>query len=272
MLGNVWEFQWDVFAAYPTTAVTDPLGAVNGWRGMKGRSYVQPLAELRAAIRANWNPADGNVNANIGLRLVRTAVLPVAQAGSAALGVAEAACPTGYHVNTTDNICSPDTIACSQEFASSAIQTWNGAAYGDCSVVTCDAQSIQSGSVCTGACSAIGAAATMTAAQTVTGALAATDSANSVRGQGFYFDKYAITLTAGQRVRIALTATGGFSDTYLYVAGGSTCGILADDDDSLGNYNSVINFTAPAAGTYYLHATSYNGGAVGGYTLTTAAF
>ena len=77
-------------------------------------------------------------------------------------------------MNTADKVCSPDTIACSLEFASSAIQTWNGAAYGDCSVVTCDAQSIQSGSVCTGACSAIGAAATMTAAQTVTGALATT--------------------------------------------------------------------------------------------------
>ena len=55
----------------------------------------------------------------------------------------------------------------------------------------------------------------MTGAQTVTGALAATDSANSVRGQGYYFDKYAITLTAGQRVRIALTATGSNWDTFL---------------------------------------------------------
>ena len=274
MLGNVYEYQWDVYAAYPTTAVTDPLGAVNGWRGIKGRGYTDTLNgyAMRAAMRYNWDPANGNGNTNIGLRLVRTAVLPVAQAGSAALGVAEAACPTGYHVNTADKVCSPDTIACSLEFASSAIQTWNGAAYGDCSVVTCDAQSIQSGSVCTGACSAIGAAATMTAAQTVTGALATTDSANSVRGQGYYFDKYAITLTAGQRVRIALTATGGFSDTYLYVAGGSTCGILAADDDSLGNYNSVIFFTAPAAGTYYLHATSYNGGALGGYSLVTSAW
>jgi formylglycine-generating enzyme required for sulfatase activity len=264
MLGNVYEYQWDAYAAYPTTAVTDPLGAVNGTRGIKGRGFGDTLNgyAMRVAMRYNWNPADGNGNANIGLRLVRTAVLPVAQS----------ACPTGYHVNTTDNVCSPDTIACSQEFASSAIQTWNGAAYGDCALVACDAQSIQVGATCTGACSALGTAATMTAAQTVTGALATTDSSNSVRGFGYYFDKYAITLTAGQRVRIALNATGGFSDTYLYVAGGSTCGILAADDDAGGNLNSLIFFTAPAAGTYYLHATSYGGGALGGYTLTTSAW
>jgi hypothetical protein len=112
----------------------------------------------------------------------------------------------------------------------------------------------------------------MTAAQAVTGALATTDSANSVRGSGYYFDKYAITLTAGQRVRVAQTATVTSLDTYLYVTGGSTCGILASDDDSGGSTNSRINFTAPTAGTYYLHATSFGVGAVGGYTLTTSAW
>jgi hypothetical protein len=111
----------------------------------------------------------------------------------------------------------------------------------------------------------------MTAAQTVTAALATTDSANSVRGSGYYFDKYAITLAAGQRVQIIQTATG-FRDTYLYITGGTTCGILAADDDSAGLANSRIQFIAPAAGTYYLHATSFVVGAVGGYTLTTSAW
>jgi sulfatase modifying factor 1 len=142
MLGNVYEYQWDVFAAYPTTAVTDPLGAVNGWRGIKGRGYTDTLDgyAMRAAMRFNWDPANGNGNTNIGLRLVRTAVLPVAQAGSAALGVAEAACPTGYHVNTANNVCDADTIACSSSTppanATALTQLWNGTAYGSCNIPT----------------------------------------------------------------------------------------------------------------------------------------
>jgi hypothetical protein len=268
MLGNVYEYQWDVYADYPITAVTDPLGAVSGNRGIKGRGYSDALTSTRAAMRYGWDPTLGNSvsgvggNNNIGIRLVRTAVLPVAQS----------ACPTGYHVNAANNVCDQDTLACSLEFSSSAIQTWDVAAYGACSLVACDAQSIQVGATCSGTCSPVGTAATMTAAQTVTAALDATDSANSVRGSGYYFDKYAITLTAGQRVRVAQTATVTNWDTYLYVTGGSTCGILASDDDSGGNANSLISFTAPAAGTYYLHATSYGARVVGGYTLTTSAF
>ena len=219
-------------------------------------------------MRYVWNPTGGNTvsgvggNPNIGFRLARTAVLPIAQA----------ACPTGYHVNAANNVCDQDTLACSLEFASSAIQTWNGTAYGACSLVACDTQSIQVGSLCTGACSPFGTAATMTAAQTVTAALDATDSANSVRGQGYYFDKYAITLTAGEQVRIALNATVSNWDTFLYVTGGATCGILASDDDAGGNFNSLISFTAPAAGTYYFHATGFSLSAAGGYTLTTSAW
>jgi formylglycine-generating enzyme required for sulfatase activity len=142
MLGNVYEYQWDVFAAYPTTAVTDPLGAVNGWRGIKGRGYGDTRTgyAMRAAMRYNWDPANGNGSTNIGLRLVRTAVLPVAQAGSAALGVAQAACPTGYHVNTADKVCDQDTIACSSATppanATALTQTWNGTAYGSCTIAT----------------------------------------------------------------------------------------------------------------------------------------
>jgi formylglycine-generating enzyme required for sulfatase activity len=267
IFGNVYEYQWDTNAAYPVTAVTDPLGAVSGNRGIKGRGYSDALTSTRAAMRYGWDPTGGNTvggvggNPNIGFRLARTAVLPVAQA----------ACPTGYHVNTTNNVCDQDTLACSLEFASSAIQTWTGTAYGPCSLVACDAQSIQVGATCSGTCSPVGTAATMTAAQTVTAALATTDSANSVRGSGYYFDKYAITLAAGQRVQIIQTATG-FRDTYLYITGGTTCGILAADDDSAGLANSRIQFIAPAAGTYYLHATSFVVGAVGGYTLTTSAW
>ncbi len=268
MLGNVYEHQWDVYAAYPITPVTDPLGPFPGNRGIKGRGYSDALTGARAAMRYPWDPSAGNTvggvggSPNIGFRLARTAVLPVAQA----------ACPTGYHVNAANNVCEQDTLACSLEFASSAIQTWNGTAYGACTLVSCDAQSIQVGATCSGTCSPVGTSATMTAAQTVTAALDATDSANSVRGSGYYFDKYAITLTAGQRMQIIQTATVTNWDTYLYITGGTTCGILGYDDDSAGLANSRIQFIAPAAGTYYLHATSYGARAVGGYTLTTSAW
>jgi formylglycine-generating enzyme required for sulfatase activity len=261
MIGNVWEYQWDTPAAYPNTAVTDPIGAISGNRGTRGHGYEVNLASARSARRFERDPASGDngngASSNIGIRLVRTAVLPVAQS----------ACPTGYHVNTTDNVCDPNTIACSQPSALAASQDWNGTAYGACPLPCAGIAP----AACAGACSSDGAA-TITAAQTVTGALAATDSANSVRGSGYYFDKYAITLTAGQRVRIALTAMGSNWDTFLYLTGGTTCGVITYDDDSLDNANSVINFTAPSAGTYYLHATSYGALVVGGYTVVTSAW
>ena len=48
--------------------------------------------------------------------------------------------------------------------------------------------------------------------------------------------------------------------------------VVTSDDDAGGNFNSLISFTAPAAGTYYFHATGYSLSAAGGYTLTTSAW
>ena len=126
MLGNVWEFQWDVFAAYPTTAVTDPIGVVSGSnRGIRGSGLSETvLTSFRAARRATWVAAT-RPGGNVGFRLVRTAVLPVSQS----------ACPTGYHVNSTANVCDPNTIACSSTTSTTLLtstQTWNGTAYGAC--------------------------------------------------------------------------------------------------------------------------------------------
>ena len=57
-----------------------------------------------------------------------------------------------------------------------------------------------------------------------------------------------------------------------YFTGGIAFGILGSDDDSAGSGNSRIQFIAPAAGTYCLHATSYGYGAVGPYTLVTSVW
>ena len=77
-----------------------------------------------------------------------------------------------------------------------------------------------------------------------------------------------MTLAAGQVISVTQTANTGFFDTYLFLYGGATCGELARDDDSAGNANSRIIFTAPAAGTYYLLATTYYAFNTGTYTLT----
>lgn len=44
--------------------------------------------------------------------------------------------------------------------------------------------------------------------------------------------------------------------------------IVRQDDDSGGNNNSLISFTAPSSGTYFLNAAGYDGRHFGTYTLT----
>ena len=77
-----------------------------------------------------------------------------------------------------------------------------------------------------------------------------TDPTNGPRGAGYYYDRYAVTLAAGQVINVTQTANTGFTDTFLYLYGSASCGVLAQDDDSAGNLNSRIIFTAPAAGTF----------------------
>jgi formylglycine-generating enzyme required for sulfatase activity len=131
MLGNVYEYQWDINAAFTTAAVTDPLGGTgsSGSRVLRSGPYDWGLGAMRTANRHYRDPTL-NDSGTLGLRLVRTAVLPVSQS----------ACPTGYHVNTADNVCSPDVIACDvlplPTNATAAAQTWNGTSYGACNVAT----------------------------------------------------------------------------------------------------------------------------------------
>ena len=82
-------------------------------------------------------------------------------------------------------------------------------------------------------------------------------------------DWYAITLTAGQSIKITLTSPGQMIDTYLNVYDSSGTNILAHDDDSGGgNTNSVLGLTAPTTGTYYIDVKAWDNAQTGSYTLS----
>ena len=52
MLGNVWEWCWDWYGAYPTASVSDPVGPSHGtYRVRRGGSWNDPAAYVRAACR-----------------------------------------------------------------------------------------------------------------------------------------------------------------------------------------------------------------------------
>ena len=82
-------------------------------------------------------------------------------------------------------------------------------------------------------------------------------------------DWYAITLTAGEQIRISLGGSGDspVSDTYLYLRDSS--GDLIDSDDDGGpGLDSSLFFTVPTSGTYYIDAGSYGDFYAGTYTLS----
>lgn len=81
-------------------------------------------------------------------------------------------------------------------------------------------------------------------------------------------DWFAITLSAGQNYQFKLNGTGPADPLLkLYNAAGA---LLTSDDDGGEGANSLISYTAPAAGTYYLGAEFQSGG-LGDYTLSAAA-
>ncbi len=83
-------------------------------------------------------------------------------------------------------------------------------------------------------------------------------------------DAVAISLSAGQKVTIALDGNSDNSDPladpYLRLrdANGS---VILESDDAYGT-NSMISFEAPTSGTYYLQASSYLDSFEGDYTLS----
>ena len=82
---------------------------------------------------------------------------------------------------------------------------------------------------------------------------------------GEYADIYTFTAEAGQPIRVEMNS--GPIDTYLVVSG--PAGFVEENDDFEGSLdNSVVEFRAPATGTYSITATSYDAGETGNYTLS----
>ncbi len=82
-------------------------------------------------------------------------------------------------------------------------------------------------------------------------------------------DWYRIRLNEGDTYRFGLNSDGEspLNDPLLrlYDSRGNE---VASDDDGGGNLNSLLEFTAPSTGTYFVEAADFNQGGTGGYALS----
>jgi cysteine-rich repeat protein len=71
--GNMAEWVWDGYAAFTADAVTDPLGATNNAKVLRGGAWNKLARECRSADRVSFDLATRN--STTGLRLARTTLL-----------------------------------------------------------------------------------------------------------------------------------------------------------------------------------------------------
>lgn len=103
------------------------------------------------------------------------------------------------------------------------------------------------------------------------GSLGPSDCRSPSRGVEYFADRHSFNGTAGQRVSITMSVTGGGLDPYIYLIGPDGY-VLAQDDDGGGGVNSRIPFslgtlTLPETGTYIIEATSFGRQQTGSYTI-----
>jgi len=107
----------------------------------------------------------------------------------------------------------------------------------------------------------------ITTNQSRSGSLSNTDGMNALRA-GAYADDFRLTgVTANQRVQINLDSAD--FDPYLQLINVRTGQQIAFDDDSGGNSNAQLTFTAQSGVDYQIRVTSYQGYETGQYMLTT---
>jgi len=105
------------------------------------------------------------------------------------------------------------------------------------------------------------------------GVIAYGDTVTGAINNANYFEVWQFTGTQGDRVRIEMQGDGSL-DAYLGLLQSSTEEVIAEDDDSAGNGNALIEMALPASGEYVIIATRYNldeGTSQGNYTLTLSA-
>jgi Bacterial pre-peptidase C-terminal domain len=98
---------------------------------------------------------------------------------------------------------------------------------------------------------------------TVSGSLTMDD---CVFSDNSYYDLWGFTGTAGQQITITLSSSAFDTIALLYSSGGGSP--IASDDDGGGGTNSLLVFTLPSSGTYYIGANSFDSNSFGSYTLT----
>jgi Tol biopolymer transport system component/heme/copper-type cytochrome/quinol oxidase subunit 2 len=89
------------------------------------------------------------------------------------------------------------------------------------------------------------------------------DSVNDYLDYNTYTD-YAVSLTAGQTLTVNMRSNN--FDTYLYLLDANGREIAYNDDGGT-DTNSLLTYTANAAGTYYIRAYSYVGNGSGNFSL-----
>ncbi len=109
--------------------------------------------------------------------------------------------------------------------------------------------------------------------QTIDAALVSGDPDNPLRPGRKYKDYELIRAIVGNSYTIDHVGsnppiTGGIGDAYLQLVNGDTGALITYDDDSGGNLNSRITFTAQVGIRYMVRATTYTAGVTGNFRLS----
>jgi hypothetical protein len=111
--------------------------------------------------------------------------------------------------------------------------------------------------------------ATLAVGAEIQGTIADGDGRMGTADDGYLYDDYRFTATAGQRLRATMSAP---FDAYieLFAEGATDGDPIAFDDDGAGadSTDAVLSFVAPADGTYVLRARTFAGFEGGDYTLS----